>query len=222
MRFCRDQGFLGFQDFKLALAHEIATADRAAAPSVAEDGVQRLVSMAGTALRETEQLLDRSMLKTAATALASASIVTVYGAAASSITAKYLEYKLVRIGAKCRAFEDSHLALMTAATADASSAIVAVSSSGATRETVQFAELAQARGAYVVGITNRAKTPLTAKCSALFTASWLETPHTGGAFPSKVGQLLIIDALVDAILAQSPERGVAIHDTALSVTDLSF
>jgi DNA-binding MurR/RpiR family transcriptional regulator len=87
---------------------------------------------------------------------------------------------------------------------------------------VQFADLARSRGAYVIGITNRAKSPLTAKCAVVFVASWPETPHTGGAFPSKISQLLIVDALIDAILGQAPELRAAIDDTAQSVTTRSF
>jgi DNA-binding MurR/RpiR family transcriptional regulator len=87
---------------------------------------------------------------------------------------------------------------------------------------VQFADLARTRGAYVIGITNRAKSPLTAKCDVVFIASWPETPHTGGAFPSKISQLLIVDALVDSLLALAPERRAAIDDTAQSVTARSY
>jgi len=59
MRFCRDLGFSGFQDFKLALARELATRDSSAQSTNGGDAVQDLVATAITALKETEKLISR-------------------------------------------------------------------------------------------------------------------------------------------------------------------
>jgi hypothetical protein len=53
----------------------------------------------------------------------------------------------------------------------------------------------------------------------LFFASWPETPLTGGAFPSKISQLLIVDALVAAITEADKTRRAMIDITARSVSD---
>jgi hypothetical protein len=50
-------------------------------------------------------------------------------------------------------------------------------------------------------------------------ASWPETPLTGGAFPSKISQLLIVDALASYMTMAEPDRLITILDTAQSVTD---
>lgn len=44
MRFCRDLGFSGFQDFKLALAREFATRDRTHATPGKADALQELTA----------------------------------------------------------------------------------------------------------------------------------------------------------------------------------
>jgi DNA-binding MurR/RpiR family transcriptional regulator len=222
MRFCRELGFSGFQDFKLELAKEIATTPAAAPANQNADAVQSLVETAIKALRETEQLVDRHDLGLAAERVLRASQVNVFGVAASAVTADYLEYKLTRVGIRCRALSDPHLASMLAATADPSMVYFIVSSSGSTTDTVNVARQARQSGAFVIGITNRSKSPLVTNCNLTLVASWPETPLTGGAFPSKISQLLLVDALLAYITTAAPERIDTIKRTAGSVSDRSY
>lgn len=222
MRFCRDLGFSGFQDFKLALARELAMRDNTEQINGAGDAVQELVATAVMALKETEKLIDRTTLEQAATALLAARHIAIFGVAASAITAEYLAYKFTRIGLMCRAGRDAHLAMMTAATADASVVQIIVSSSGSTIDAVKVAEVARASKCKVIGITNRSKSPLVGLCDITFVASWPETPLTGGAFPSKISQLLIVDALIAAILKADGKRRHVIDVTAESVSDRNY
>lgn len=222
IRFCRDQGFAGFGDFKLALARELATDERARGAQTPEDSIGRLVETAVVALRETEQLISRADLAAAAGRLLAADTIECFGIAASSVTAQYLAYKLSRIGKPSRSLSDAHLAIMAAETAGLGTAHVVVSSSGSTIDAVRVAERARARGSFVVGISNRSKSPLVAACDVALIASWPETPLTGGAFPSKISQLLIVDALVAEMAHLDPERLEMVSRTAESVSDRSF
>ena len=222
MRFCRDQGFAGFQDFKLTLAMELANDERDRDGSPPADDIQRLVETAVVALRETEQLIVRKDVTRAAKLLLAAQAVECFGVAASAVTAQYLSYKMSRIGKTSRALGDAHLAIMAAGTAGKNSVHVVISSSGSTIDAVRVAELAKSRGSFVVGISNRSKSPLAAACDLTLIASWPETPLTGGAFPSKISQLLIVDALVAEMTRQDPQRLAMIQRTAESVSDRSF
>ena len=222
MRFCRDQGFSGFQDFKLALAKELANDQRGKEGAEPADDIQRLVETAVIALRETEQLIVREHVTKAAEELLAAQAVECFGVAASAVTAQYLAYKMSRIGKMSRALGDAHLATMAAGTAGNRSVHVIISSSGSTVDSVRIAELAKSRGAFVIGISNRSKSPLAAACDLTLIASWPETPLTGGAFPSKISQLLIVDALVAEMTRQDPQRLAMIQRTAESVSDRSF
>lgn len=222
MRFCRDQGFSGFQDFKLALAKELATDERARDNGSPSDDIQRLVETAITSLRETEQLIVREDVAVASRNLLDASVVECFGIAASAVTAQYLAYKMTRIGKFSRALGDAHLAVMAAGTAQPGTVQVVISSSGSTIDAVRVAELARSKGAFVIGISNRSKSPLIAVCDLALIASWPETPLTGGAFPSKISQLLIVDALVAEMTRQDPKRLVELSRTAEVVSDRSF
>ncbi|MFC3326713.1 MurR/RpiR family transcriptional regulator [Mesorhizobium cantuariense] len=222
MRFCRDQGFTGFQDFKLALAKELATDERARDIGLPTDDIQRLVETAIISLRETEQLIVREDIARAARQLLAATAIDCFGIAASAITAQYLAYKMTRIGKLSRALGDAHLAVMAAGTTQPGTVQVVISSSGSTIDAVRIAELARSQGAFVIGISNRSKSPLVAACDLALIASWPETPLTGGAFPSKISQLLIVDALVAEMTRQDPARLVLLGRTAEVVSDRSF
>ncbi|PTE11055.1 MurR/RpiR family transcriptional regulator, partial [Mesorhizobium helmanticense] len=186
------------------------------------DDIQRLVETAIMSLRETEQLIVREDIATASRKLLGATAVECFGIAASAVTAQYLAYKMTRIGKFSRAMGDAHLAVMAAGTAQPGTVQVVISSSGSTIDAVRIAELARSKGAFVIGISNRSKSPLIAACDLALIASWPETPLTGGAFPSKISQLLIVDALVAEMIRQDPKRLVELSRTAEVVSDRSF
>nr|WP_272807521.1 MULTISPECIES: MurR/RpiR family transcriptional regulator [unclassified Shinella] len=219
IRFCRELGYPGFQNFKLALAHELATLQQPVSTATPGDVVQELVETARIALDETQRLLDRKVIADVSSLLLSARHVEIFGVAASAITAQYLEYKLARLGISAHIARDSHLATMASATAAAADLYILVSTSGSTIDTLRVAENAHARGARIVGITNRTKSPLAAICDFVLLASSPETPLTGGAFQSKISQLLIVDAIASTITKLDPARLETIKDTAESVSD---
>lgn len=222
MRFCRDLGYAGFQDFKLALAREIAISVNAADAGRAMDSIEELVDTAVTALRETERLIDRTALAAAARLVIEARHVAIFGVGASAVTAEYLAYKCTRVGLVGHAGRDAHLAVMAAASADPSAIQIIISSSGSTIDAVRVAEAARSRGCRVIGITNRSKSPLAGLCDVTFVASWPETPLTGGAFPSKISQLLIVDALMSAVTEADDTRRRMIDVTAEAVSDRNY
>ena len=223
IRFCKDLGFSGFQDFKLALATDLAATPRegglsaSAEPGIITDAVQH----AETAIRETGQLLDPDELKQVAAKVASADRIDIYGVGASGVIAHYVEYKLLRLGLNVQAFIDPHLAVMSAARLTNMSVAIGVSSSGSVMDTVHAVQTARAAGAFTVALTNRARSPLTATSSTVLLASNPESPLTGGAIPSKIGQLLVLDVLFSSLLSNG-SGSAAVQKTAEAVVSKSF
>jgi RpiR family transcriptional regulator, carbohydrate utilization regulator len=221
IRLCRELDFVGFQDFKLALATELAAANRdEAAPS--GDFVTNLAARGAGALADTDKLLDRATLRTVVDRLAAAAQIHLFGVAASAITCSYLAYKLMRLGLRATVPQDAHSAMMLASTARPRDVFVVVSSTGSTIDSVQIAQRAKASGAFVAAITNRSKSPLVLASDAVLLASSPETPLTGGAYASKISQLLIVDAIFAGLAEHRPDLVDRIAQTASSVSDRSF
>lgn len=225
IRFCKDMGFSGFQDFKLALATDLASAPRESASGVlGEPGniITNAVQHAETAIRETGQLLDLSEIEQTTAQLLLADRIDVYGVGASGVIAHYVHYKLLRLGLNVQAFVDPHLAAMSAAYLTKASVAIGVSSSGSVVDTVHALQTARVAGAFTVSLTNRAKSPMTAISDAVLLASNPESPLTGGAIPSKIGQLLVLDVLFSSLLSQRSSGLTAVQKTAEAVVDKSY
>lgn len=223
IRMCRDLGYAGFQEFKLALAADLAATDAAGAPPA--EGTRGLIAAAlhgaGYALEETAAVLDPREVDRVVEAVAAAPRLEVYGVGASGVTAQDFAYKFLRLGLPAQAFADPHLAAMAASNLPAGAVAIGISRSGSTVDTVRALELARAAGAFTVALTHRARSPLASADAVLHTSS-PESPLTGGAVSSKVGQLLVLDVLFTALLARLPGAREATGRTAAAVADKSY
>lgn len=225
MRLCRDIGFGGFQEFKLALAADLAGAPSSpdALPSgTPESLIAQAARACAQALEETGKVLDPRELERALNALAHAPFILLTGQGASGVTALDFAYKLLRLGLNAAATVDPHLAAMRAAVLPRGSVTVGITRSGSTIDTVHVLREARQSGAFVVAITHRARSPVTeyADCT-LHTAS-PEDPLGGGAVASKVGQLLVLEALYTGLATRVPGAQDAVRTTAAAVVDKSY
>lgn len=224
IRFCRDLGFNSYAEFKMALAIEVT---KSPPPELVvsdpDDGsVRTTVKLGVVALKNTEKLLDADTIKKVVAKLSVTPRVELFGVGASAIVAQYAAYKFIRLGLNAQAREDPHLAAMMAVKLTDRDVVIAVSSSGSTIDTVRAAQLAKKSGAYIVAITNRKRSPLSKIANAVLMAASPETPLTGGAFASKVGQLLLIEVLYGALTERDVAFERAITVTAEAISDRSY
>ena len=225
IRFCRDLGYSGFQEFKLALAVDLASKpqERPTAPADSpRSDLELVVRHALTAVSDTGELLDEADITTAARRLLAASRVDLYGSGASGIVAQYFEYKLIRLGVDAHAHQDPHLAAMSASRLGRKDVAIGISSSGSIVDTVHSLNTAATAGAFTIAVTNRPKSPLTKHADLVLLSASPESPLTGGAIPSKISQLVVLEALATVMLHLQPSRDEAIRDTAEAVVDKSY
>lgn len=226
IRFCRNLGYGGFQELKLALAVDLANAPSVVRPDgpprSTADLVRHVVEDAQLAVSDTGKLIDPDRIEAAARRLLAARRVDVYGVGASGIVADYFHYKLVRLGLAGRSVSDPHMASMSAASLSAEDVAVGISSSGSIVDTVQSLRQAQAAGAYTIAVTNRARSPLAGHAEMTLVAANPESPLTGGAVLSKIGQLLLLEALFNVMLRLEPKRADHVRATAEAVVEKSY
>ena len=242
IRFCQDLGFSGFQEFKLTLAVELdppsrtpsangGFAARAAGPGAGRDGDQqgsaeqlmaRLAANATAALDDTATLFEVEAFQTVADRLAVATHVDIYGVGASGVVAQYFAYKLLRLGVTVQAFSDMHLGSMSASNLGAGTVAIGVSSSGSTLDTLQALRTAKEAGAFTVAVTNRLKSPLAKIADRSLFASPPESPLTGGDVFAKIGQLLVLEALVRLMVTSDAALLEVVERTARVVADRSL
>lgn len=220
VRLCRDMGYKGYSDFRMALAVDLSQNASKSAPIKDGDICDISASSAVDSLQDTAKLIDRKALDRICTLVHSADFIGCVGVGASSIVGRYLAYRLIRIGKKAIMYEDTHLAAMNASRSTHGDLWFSVSSSGSTKEVVHAAKQAFNKNVPVVALTNINHSPLSAISTEMLVAARPEGPLTGGAFASKVGALLLVDVLVNSLLDKYPEYSDSVMETAEVVVPL--
>jgi DNA-binding MurR/RpiR family transcriptional regulator len=228
IRFCQDLGYSGFQEFKLTLAVELNPQRRAAlsqpvdADPATSPLMVRIAQEAAGALLETSNLYEPEAFREVAQRLAGARRIDIYGVGASGIVAQYFAYKLIRLGRPVQAFIDLHIGSMSASSLGEDCVAIGISSSGSTVDTLKALQAARTAGAFTVAVTNRLKSPLAKHADQNLLASPPESPLTGGDVFAKIGQLLVLEALVVMMVEDDLALRDSVRRTAQVVADKSL
>lgn len=225
IRFCRKLGFKGFQDFKLSIARDLVKPAEQVHGEINEsDTVEtichKITSHNIQALNDTTSLLSTKELLKATEAFFKSRKIYFFGIGSSGITACDAKYRFMRLGYHADAAADAHIMVMNASLVTKEDVVVGISSSGSTKDLVEAIRVAKENGAYIVAITNHAKSPITLLADTVLLAASKETPFQGGAFASKIAQIHVLDLLSTLVSKSDQERSfTAIEKTAKSVVD---
>jgi DNA-binding MurR/RpiR family transcriptional regulator len=225
LRFCRRLGLQGYPQLRLALAEESAqprTMTRAGTDISARDTIDDIIAKVAfsdaSAVEETAQQLDRDALTAAATAIAQAGRVDIYGIAASAIVGTDLQQKLHRIGVVAFVWNDPHIALTSATLLGRGDVAVGISHSGTTTETIESLAAARSAGATTIAITNFPLSSLATGVDILLTTAARETSLRSGATASRIAALTVVDCLYIAVAQRNLRRArKALADTREAV-----
>ena len=225
LRFCRRLGLPGYPQLRLALAEESAqprtmsrTVTDISATDTIDDVIAKVAFADASAVEETAQQLDRGALAAAATAIAKAGRVDIYGIAASAIVGIDLQQKLHRIGVVAFVWNDPHIALTSATLLGRGDVAVGISHSGTTTETIESLAAARSAGATTVAITNFPVSRLANGADILLTTAARETSLRSGATASRIAALTVVDCLYITVAQRNLRRArKALVDTREAV-----
>ncbi|MFV0379469.1 MAG: MurR/RpiR family transcriptional regulator [Anaerorhabdus sp.] len=190
MRFCHKLKFSGFQDLKLEAA-KVTSAD---VEPIAEGGlINTKATSTITALKATQLAITMEDLEKASEYIDKARSIFFFGVANSSIAAKSMELRLLRMGKVGHAVIDSHVQLISASVVDKHSLIIAFSLTGATKEIFDALKIAKINKAKIIVITNNYKSPIAKLSSLKFQTFGRETPLDGGAIEGQLSQMFVAD-----------------------------
>lgn len=200
LRLCRQIGFSGFREFKLALAAEVGPLGLAVTPGAETNaGIELLYNTMIENLSLAYGNVDTEMLDKVAVALADSRRIDLYGAGMSGISAEMLAFKLLRLGLTAVAFRDSHMAHQVASGLGPNCVAIGLSVSGLTDDTLQFLKGARAAGATTIAITSRARSPIGEAADLSLQAAGLKGRPIGGALTSMVGKVFLIECLMQRL-----------------------
>ncbi len=218
IRFCRAVGCNGFQDFKLALAQQLAASPSFGqiavtdTDSVAEYTFKVFDSTVDTLLKVRDHL-DLALLDLAVKALCAAKRVEFYGFGASAAVAFDAQHKFFRLQLVTAAYSDPHLQNMSATSLEPGDAVVAISQSGRTRALLDSMELVKRRGAQVIALAPSA-TPVARAATIPITIDVKEDIQLYTPLSSRIAHLAVIDVLAIGV---AQHKGAALADHLLQL-----
>ena len=157
-RFCRSVGCRGLRELKLDLARILAVGDRYLHPRIAvtrtSEAVTEIVSRIHRSLDTLVDQISDETLKRAASAIAGAKRVMIFGGGGgSSMVAMETENRLFRLGLSATHCNDAQLQLMMAATLTAEDVLIALSITGRYEPIIRATVVADQYGAHTIAVT---------------------------------------------------------------------
>ena len=157
-RFCRSVGCRGLRELKLDLARILAVGDRYLHPRIAvtrtSEAVTEIVSRIHRSLDTLVEQISDETLKRAASAIAGARRVMIFGGGGgSSMVAMETENRLFRLGLSATHCNDAQLQLMMAATLTAEDVLIALSITGRYEPIIRATAVADQYGAHTIAVT---------------------------------------------------------------------
>lgn len=199
LRFCRALGWTGFQDFKLALAHELGAGIRYASQNIDhadEPGMlaAKVIDGAIGSLSELRRRLDPVALRHAIDLLVAARRIECYGLGGAGVVAADAQFKFVRLGLAAVAYSDPHLHGVTSALLQHDDVVVAVSNSGCSRDLLDSVRRAQVAGARVIAI-GPAASPLARAAEVTLAVADATDGDPYAVIKARIAPMVIVDCL---------------------------
>lgn len=209
MRFCRALDFRGFQDFKLALAQELAARVRYARRDIdssdtAGELASKVIDAAMAGLAALHRQLDRTALERAIAVLAAAHRVECYGSGGAGVIAIDAQLKFSRLGVSTVAYTDAYIYSVTAGLLSPGDAVVAISNSGRSRDLLNCTQLAQQAGASVIAVT-AGESPLARIADVALAVDSDSDQESYAPIKTRIAPMVVIDILaIGVALAREP------------------
>ena len=199
VRFCRAVGCTGFQDFKLALAQQLASSPSYGQIAVTDTDSTReytykvFDSTVDTLLKVRDRLVLEN-LEAAVAAICAAGRVEFYGFGASAAVAFDAQHKFFRLQIRSAAYSDPHLQNMSATSLNPGDVIIAISQSGRSQALLDSMELVKNAGGIVIGLAPSSS--LVAKSATIaIEVDAKEDIQIYTPLSSRIAHLAVIDVL---------------------------
>lgn len=201
VRLCRQLGFNGFSDFKLALMAELAATNQQSLTGNDSDEnhgnalMQRLFA----SMKSTTYALDPVKMRKAAQLVINARRIDIFGSGVSGIVAQLVAYRLMRLGLPAQAFQDPVLAHEVMTGVDKSCVALVISESGLTMETVEFLRIARSVNAKSIALTGRVNSPVANAADLVLLAVPVEPLTFGGDISPAISKIYLAEMLATYI-----------------------
>jgi len=226
IRFCRALDCVGFQQFKLRLAQDLASRGTFFYSDVTtEDSSKELATKlldgAIASLVQIRNQLNYESLEQAIHLFEKCERVEFYGSGGSAIVGEDAQLKFFRLGKPAIAYSDPHIQLAAAALLDERALVIAISHSGRSSDILNTVEIAKKTRAKVISVT-ATKSPLAEISDVTLTVDVSEDSDIFSPVKSRLAQMVVLDILAVGVAVRGGEEMLLQLAKARRAIDFKF
>lgn len=210
IRFCRALDCVGFQQFKLRLAQDLASRGTFFYQDVTPDDTSKqlahkLIDGAIASFVHVRNQLNYESLDKAIEFYLHCDRIELYGSGGSAIVAEDAQQKMFRLGKPAIAYSDPHIQHSAAALLDSKALVIAISHSGRNQDLLTTAQLAKEARAKVIAVT-ATKSPLAELSDVNLSVDVIEDSDIFSPVKSRLAQMAVLDILTVGVAVQGGEH----------------
>ena len=226
IRFCRALDCVGFQQFKLRLAQDLASRGTFFYRDVTADDnskelAGKLIDGAVASMVQMRNQLNYGALEDAIDLYGRCDRIEFYGSGGSAIVAEDAQLKFFRLGKPAIAYADPHIQHASAALLDEKSLIVAISHSGRSKDILNTVKIARQSRAKVISVT-ATKSPLAEISDVNLSVDVVEDSDIFSPVKSRLAQMILLDILSVGIAVRGGEEMLQQLAKARRAIDFKF
>ena len=210
IRFCRALDCVGFQQFKLKLAQDLARRGAFFYQNVTTDDsskelANKLLDGAIASLVQIREQINESALDQAIELYEACTRVELYGSGGSAVVAEDAQLKFFRLGKPAIAYSDPHIQHAAAALLDKDALVIAISHSGRSSDILKTVEIARKADARVISVT-ATRSPLALCSDIALTVDVNEDSDIFSPVKSRLGQMVVLDVLAVGVAVRGGDH----------------
>lgn len=210
IRFCRALDCVGFQQFKLRLAQDLASRGTFFYEDVTSDDSSKVLLgkiIDGTiaSMMQMKNQFNDTALDDAIRLYDECERIEFHGSGGSAIVAEDAQLKFFRLGKPAIAYNDPHIQQAAAALYNNKTLMVAISHSGRSSDILTAVDIAKKARAKVLSVT-ATKSPLADASDVHLSVDLIEDSDIFSPVKSRMGQMLILDILSVGIAVRGGEE----------------
>ncbi len=226
IRFCRALDCVGFQQFKLRLAQDLASRGTffyrdVTAQDSSKEISGKLIDGAIASLVHVRNQLNFDALEQAIQLYTQSNRVEFYGSGGSAIVGEDAQLKFFRLGKPAIAYSDPHIQLAAAALLDKQALVIAISHSGRSSDILATAAIAKKARAKVVSVT-ATKSPLAEIADVNLSVDVAEDSDIFSPVKSRLAQMVVLDILAVGVAVRGGEAMLLQLAKAKRAIDFKF
>lgn len=226
IRFCRALDCVGFQQFKLRLAQDLASRGTffyrdVTATDTSKELADKLLDGAIASLVHVRNQMNTAALERAIQLYIDCERVEFYGSGGSAVVAEDAQLKFFRLGKPAIAYSDPHTQLSSAALLNERSLVIAISHSGRSSDILATTKVARQSRAKLIAVT-ATKSPLAELSDVTLTVDVSEDSDIFSPVKSRLAQMVVLDILAVGVAVRGGEEMLQQLARARRAIDFKF